>query len=544
MSDHDRVPETTLEAAPGRRARPSPWLSSLAVTAPAVLAVLLALRRSAFAPLWLDEYATAAFAALDPGDLVRALERVDAVLGPYYALMHVLSPVLGGTGTGLRLPSIVAFAGTTLIVGVLAARWWGTWAALAAGTAIAVNGALVVQATTARPYALSALFAVMAVLFLESALTPEDSDGGRRRWAWAGYGGAAAVAVALHLFAVVALATTAVLLLGRAGRFRAWALSSLPMLGVAAAVLVAGAAQRGQLGAIAVPGPREAIAHLAEAVGVTPGRAVVWDAIALLVVVAMVACTLAAAGGPRGAGASDSPMQRSSIAARRPVWFGAALALVPWLVLTIGSWTISPMLADRYLVWSSAGAALAIGAAVGIGFSTRSRPQSRSRAGIAAGVLGLVVLVSSVSFSVEREAAIHRQAGGMERVLDVMRAEATPGDRVALVQRYWEGGLSPEFAAAAGDDAHAAELRARLPEGGQDLISVRAVTSTSPFRTEAADTAIEPGTTVWLITILPVTARDLETVDPSLAACLGEDDPESSREIAAFQLSRFECRPD
>lgn len=516
------APDRGRPPAPGRRSTAA-WARTLAWVLPAILALVLSLLRSARTPPWRDEYATWVHASLDLPDLLDAAGRVDAVFGPYYLLMHALAPALPADLAWLRLPSVLSFVAATAMVGLLASRWWGSGAALAAGLAFAVNPALLVQATNARPYAVSVMFVVAAVLAIELAASRPG-----RWWGWAAASLAGVLAVAMHLFAVVPLAATAVLIIGRARSWRPWALAALPSLAVAVAIGIVGSGQRGQLTWLSAPDLREAIRILADAAGVSSSRAVVFDALLLGVLAAAFAATVIAVGRPIG----------RETAELRPLVFSVTLLAGPWLALSIGSWLVAPMLTERYMLWSAAGAALVIGAAVG------AWARRRTPAAIAAGVLATALVVVGAVFSFERLAALEAlesRPGALEQAVDDLREEAEPGDRVALVQRYWEGGVAAEFAAAAGDQAHVDEIVGRLPDAGQPLMEVRRIVTTDPFRTEADATPPQPGDAVWLVTLVPLDDADRAGLDPRLAECLTGLPVEDAAKYDAFHVWRATC---
>lgn len=499
-------------------------MRTLAWALPAVLALVLSVTRSFRTPVWRDEYATWAHASLGLPDLLAAAGRVDAVFGPYYVLMHALAPVLGTDVAWLRLPSIVAFVAATAMVGIMASRWWGSTAALAAGIAVAVNPALLVQATNARPYAVSVMFVVAAALAIDSAASRPG-----RWWGWAAASLAGALAVAMHLFALVPLAASAVLLIGRPRSWRPWMLAALPSVAVAASIGLVASGQRGQLTWLSAPDLREAIGILADAAGISSGRAVVFDALLLGVLALAFTAAVIAAGRPI----------RRSAEALRPIAFSGALLVGPWLLLWIGSWLVAPMLTERYMLWSAAGAALVIGAGVGAWAAHRRTP-----AAIAAGVLATGLLLAGAVFSFERFAALEARPGALEEAVGDLRREAEPGDRIVIVQRYWEGGVAAEFAAAADDDAHVDEVVGRLPNGGQPFAEPRRIVSLDPFRTEADDTPPEPGATVWLVTLFPLDDDDLAAIDPTLAECVASLSPEDAAKYDAFHVWRATCETE
>ncbi|GEM_PF-2627294 len=496
-------------------------LAVASVATPMLAAAVLAILRSATTNLWRDEYATALHAPLDSGSLVRAVSHVDGVFGPYYALMHPLSGLGTADETWYRVPSIVAFVVAAGGVALLALRWWGLIAAIVGGIVFALNPVLLWQATNARPYAISVALFVLALLALDVALRRTA-----HRWpAWAGYALLAALAALLHPFAAVAVATSAVLVVGRPGRtVAAWLAASAPAGVVALAMLVATSDQSGQLTWLPPADLRETIALLADVAGVSPGYAVVFDLAALGVLGAMAVATLLAFG--RGAPGADP-------ARARPVLFAGALLALPAVVLFAGTWLVSPMLTDRYLIWSTVGCALLVGAAAG---AAVQRAGVRS---LVAGALALVVVAGMVALTVQR--GLVRQPGpsDLAQAVDLIEASAQPGDRLVIAQRYWEGGVAYEFARASGDDAYGQALRELVPVGGQPFADLRVVTGVDPLTTEPADTL--DGEDLWLVALTPITADDHALLDAELADCIARIDVDDAARFGVFHVGHASC---
>ena len=74
---------------------------------PAVLALVLSAYQITRPALWADELATWGAVRLSWGALFRLLGNVDAVVGPYYALMKLWTGVAGTSTLALRLPSLL-----------------------------------------------------------------------------------------------------------------------------------------------------------------------------------------------------------------------------------------------------------------------------------------------------------------------------------------------------------------------------------------------------------------------------------------------------
>lgn len=515
------TPESSLHPADAARSRARP----LALAFPVLLALVLSVHRAVTTPMWRDEYATASYSALGYPDLFRALGAVDAVLGPYYALMHVFAALPGDQTAWLRVPSILAFVTGTLLVGLLALRWWGSWAALAAGTAFALNGVALAQAANARPYALAAAFFLGAVLMLDVAT---DRDAPARR-AWVAFSVLAAASVAMHLFALLALSVTPVL---ARRAWRTWMIAVLPALVLGAVAIAAGSGQRAQVEWISVPGAREAVAILAHVAGVATGRAIEIDAV-LLALVVLVAVLAAVSVYGRTNERGERRAQR--VTALRPLIFAAALFVVPWVCLLAASWVAEPILIDRYLVWSVPGAALLVGAAVHEALSVRTR------AGTAAGIAAVLTLAVVGGVAVERAVRPVEADGALEQAVGRLESAARPGDLIIIVQRYWEGGVASEFAAAAGDRAYMTTVHERLPARSQPLLDVRRAVSADPLRTVEHSGAVEPGGAVWVVTIDPLDGSDLVGIDRTVAVCLERRSAPDVERFGDFRLERMEC---
>ena len=505
------------------------WLQAAAWIAPAFIALSLSAYRSALLPLWSDEYATSAHAALDVPDLLSAIGHVDAVFGPYYLLMHLLVPVLGAEA-GLRVPSLIAFCIATALVGVIASRWWGAWAALAAGTAFAVNLALLAQAASARPYTLSVMFLLAAVLMFDVAM----SGAGRRRL-WVGGAVASALAVAMHLFAILALAATATLLLGRHRAARSWALAVAPSVAVAGIMGIAGASHRGQISWIPAPGLDDVVTVLVNLAGLGVSRSLPVGAAMLPVLLVIFALALVADARAASDGAHDAAAHQGRLEQWRPVLFSGVILVVPWTILVIGSWVMTPMLRERYLIWSAAGAAFVVGAGVHVWV------RFGSAVSVTAGILAIALLGPSSAFSIWRIAHLQPAMGDMEQVVDRLRDEAAADDRIAVVQRYWEGGVRRELAAALDDESYTAEVIERLPAGAQPLVEVRRITSADPMRTEPDSGVPRAGDVIWLVRRAPLTDEELEGIDPRVAACLRDVASGSEEQIGGYFLTRTVC---
>lgn len=316
------------------------------VLLPVLVVVALSAHRWSIVPLWRDEYATAMHASFAPRDLFRAVSTGDAVQAPYYLLIHWLSPVFG-FAEGMRLISVLAVAGATTVFALIGLRWWGGIPALAAAAFFAVNSTIVTAASTARPYALVLLMVALSVLMLDLAV-----EG--RRWAWPVYSIAATFAVAMHLISIVAVGCTILLLLWHRGssiwRWLAW---TVPAACAALVIGPAGFGQRGQISWLGPPDVRSAVGTLAATTGISANRAVVFDGVALLLLASAAVLSIVAAW-------RLPPAERA--ARLRPLLLGLALTFAAPLAMFTWSHLAIAVYMDRYLTWTTLGAAMIVGA--------------------------------------------------------------------------------------------------------------------------------------------------------------------------------------
>lgn len=492
------------------------------VLGPAGLALVLAAVRSGQVPLWRDEFATSMFASLPPADLLAATAHVDGVIAPYYLLMHALSPVLG-LGLGMRVVSVLAFAATAAVTAIVAARWWGPLGGATAGLAVVFNGDALSSAVNARPYALSLLLVALAVLLLDVAVRTG------RRSAWIGYAAASATAIALQLFAVLAVGTLAVLILGRSGStWKRWALASLPALGAAVVLVVVGLHHRGQLVWLGTPDVREAVLGLARSSGVSADRGAALDAVALGALVSMGTLAIVAVGRARdGSGAPDAVRTRA---------FSFALMLAPPMLLFILSQLITPVFTGKYFIWSSLGAALLLGSALAL----LARP--RRWTGTVAGVVAAVLLMLSATVAGSRLLDPPPRGDDFPAAVRELESSAAVGDGLVVAQPYAFGGVAHGFAVSAGDEDHVAEIAERAVSGTQPVLDMRTITDVTPLRTVAAAPRVAASHATWVLTIFPLTRAQLATVDPAMSACLETIDFEAPTErYGALRLFRLEC---
>ncbi|MFG2295546.1 hypothetical protein [Streptomyces sp. NPDC048603] len=258
--------------------------------------------------MWRDESVTWQVAHRPLADLWGLLDRVDAVHGLYYLLLHGLFALWDGGLWTLRLPSVAATALAAAGVAAVGRRLAGDRAGLCAGLLYAVLPPVQMYAQEGRSYALVAA----AVIWSTYALL---------RARWVAYTALLVLACWLHEFAVLALLAHA--FTGRRSRGWRWSAAAVCALLLPLAVLSAGQAGR-QLGWLGRPSVAD------------------WAAYAVVVAVSL-ACA-------RGA---DRELVRVAL----------PLALLPaGLLMTVS--LVNPWYVDRYVLYSLAGVALLAGAAL------------------------------------------------------------------------------------------------------------------------------------------------------------------------------------
>jgi mannosyltransferase len=119
---------------------------------------------------------------------------------PLYYLLAWVSLKVTGVPELIRLPSIVAGAGTVAVAGLLGRRVFDERAGIAAAALVAVSGFAIYYGSEARSYAPAALAVLASTLFLLHALESP------RRLPWVAFAVSAAAAVWFHYTAVFPLA--------------------------------------------------------------------------------------------------------------------------------------------------------------------------------------------------------------------------------------------------------------------------------------------------------------------------------------------------
>lgn len=461
----------------------------LSVLLPALAVACFSLISSLRRPLWRDEFATWSFASLNIDDLPRAVSHVDAVLAPYYFLVHYVYSAIPND-FGLRLLSIVAAATAVLFLSMLALRWWGPVPAFVAGMLLALNPLFFQMAATARPYALATMFVAMSAYFLVKAISP-----GPQVFAWIGYGIALSGAGLMHLMALLAIVATSVLVIGiNKTKVLTWLSTSIIAAVFIVPIAAAAFSQRGQVSWIPLPNYRSIIGSLASLIVFTKDGRLTWfEALALVLVFIVLA------GGvllliKRFKGAMRClEMKRFS--------FTLIVFLFPWLFLTGESLLATPFLRTTYLLPSVLGLSLALAAVAHYCFtdtgpnktarsSTSARPRKSRRwpaAGLAVITAAIFVLSGATTANALRASWWVDDFPGLASALST---KLSVGDSVIFIQHYSETGVNAGIAYGTHDVSFANTLQANLIAGTQPVIEFRRVVSIDPLVTvESTDSS-------------------------------------------------------
>lgn len=170
----------------------------------ALFATSVSLAGAARPSLWFDEAATITASTRSLADLCHMLDRIDAVHGLYYLLMHGWFAVFPATEFWCRVPSGLAVGGAAAGIVVLTRRFSSRSIAVCAGLVFAILPRTTWAGIEARSYAFSALAAVWLTVLLITAT--------RRRSArlWVLYAVALLLSILLNLNMVLLIPVYAV----------------------------------------------------------------------------------------------------------------------------------------------------------------------------------------------------------------------------------------------------------------------------------------------------------------------------------------------
>jgi len=453
----------------------------LLVLPPALLTLVMTVVGIGTRSLWNDEYATWYAATLSFGDLVRLIGNVDAVVAPYYLLMHGWIGLFGESAASLRMPSALAMAAAAGLVALLGRRLFDVGAGLSAGLLFAGLPAVSRYGQEARPYSFAiALAALATLMLLQAARRPTW-----RRWIL--YGGCLFIASLLHIVTLSILLPHALYMwqtFRSRGDFRLLRWIAGVLLAVTGALPLV-AKGRHQASAI------DWIQLNSTTIEQLPGR--LFGSGAVAAVVAGAAVVAAVLLWTRAPGTSPHPAEQPPDGARRdrgPVVLLLAWALFPPLFCLV-TFPVLHLFLHRYLLFTLPAWVLL---AAALGFSLiRSAGQRRST--IALSLAGLLVVAAVFYAGVAgQEAARHSPVVGepdFRGAASSIIARQQPGDGIA-------------FAGAGRNGRRAFSYETRLIRvQPTDLLVARTAQQIGQFGTlECADPGRCVGDTqrIWLIT--------------------------------------------
>lgn len=435
---------------------------------PTAVFAVLALTSLRTRPLWRDEMATREFALLPWTQLWEAVQHVDLVLLPYYALMHL--PVRVGDGVvAMRLPSALAAIGVVALVALTGRLLWGRIAALAGGLTLATNGVFLgATALQARPGALAQFFlmvaAVATILAVRRGVTTA-------RMTMLVGGGVAAML--MQPFSVLLLIPFALLLIRRTPYRRALLVAAAVIAASAAAVLAATHAQASQTHWLSVQSPRRTLLGLQQWSGLHEQYLPAGILLAAVLVQVL----------------------RRRVDPRWWVWFLAVTG--PPLALYLVSLVYTPLFYPRYAVLFAPALSVLLGGSVALVAGALSRKVARVGT---AGAMCLMLLGSNAT-------GLYLTYGDTAGIDDISTMGAhlsdlvAPGDTVVFLSGFSADGWTYGVAYYSGDRAMQRDIWSGLPGGTGWMRSVRRVTDVDPLRTVSTD--VVQGR-VWVIEFYPL----------------------------------------
>ncbi|MEU6666133.1 glycosyltransferase family 39 protein [Streptomyces sp. NPDC046727] len=327
---------------------------------PALVMLVLGLWGLDRGGIWRDEAVSFQVGRRTVPEIWHLLHGVDAVHGLYYLLLHAVLAVHPGEVV-LRLPSVLAAAGTAGMVAALGSRLVRPRVGLWAGLLYAVTPMAGHYAQEGRSYALVAAGATGATLLFVRAV---------RGGSWWPYGVVLGLTCWLHEFAVLLLLAHAVsLALARPGGrvWRGWGCTATAVVLALLPMVVVSRGQSAQLAWLRPPTGETAGGLLRHLLG--PTDEVYWVCLGLALV------GLAGIVGRRG--------EITCAGVALPV------VVVPPVALMLAS-QVSPLYVDRYVLYALSGAPLlvACGADRVAGLVARLRTGDR-RVPALPGALGL-----------------------------------------------------------------------------------------------------------------------------------------------------------
>ena len=215
--------ETLTSAAPTRNRKWPPV--AIAATLLGAIQLLIGALWAGVPSYWGDETATLTATNRSLADLGKLVSHIDGVHATYYVIQGAYMSIAGTDPFAARLTSVLAVALTVAGTVVLGKRLVSLRAGILAGVVGVFLPGLAWTSTELRSFALTALFAVVTALLMESA-TRRPSKA-----RWAGYAAALTLSIWVFVFSALLLIPLAVM---------AWSRKSLrPWLWTTGAALIA-----------------------------------------------------------------------------------------------------------------------------------------------------------------------------------------------------------------------------------------------------------------------------------------------------------------
>ena len=471
---------------PAVASRRAPWLDPLLVGA---VAVLVAPAGAWIPSYWSDEATTLRAVRLPLPELLDFVGSRDAIHTAYYLWLHAWTSLVGEGELATRLPSAVAVALGAVGVFVLGRMLTTRRTAVLGAVAFAVLPRITLEATEARPYALTAAFAVWLTIALLVA-----SRRHRRRW-WVLYGVGLAASiwffVPLGLLVLVhgtflALAPAQRRRRGARHRLLGWGISTALGLLAATPMTVRVLTERARLLTVADPSTGDAV---------TWWTVLVEPWFATSAAVAVVAAGLLIVLGTRLRDRARTP---GSL-----VLLGALWVVLPSGALLLLGLVAGPVYVPRLLTFVAPGMALLLGAALSTG--------RRRWVGIALTVL--LVVASAPTYVLQRTPTAKGGGSDLDRVAAYVEQQARPGDAFYLDA---QGTVStrPRQALYAYPDAFeglddVALLRSGPPEG---TFTDRTLSVEDPAEAQLLEERLADHDRLWVVRLAAdeLTGTDLE----------------------------------
>ncbi|HXH33501.1 MAG TPA: glycosyltransferase family 39 protein [Plantibacter sp.] len=413
-SARSRLPlQTVLSTVTGRAAAPLVG----------VLAAIISAVGAGNPSYWGDEAASVLAAQRPIPILIGMLGHIDAVHGLYYLFLHVWVAAFGSAEALVRFPSAIAIGVAAAGTVVLARGLFGRSTGITAGLVFALIPQVTRMGAEARSYAFGMAAAVWLTVWFVALVRRRDTT----RRSWVLYAVASAAALYLFLYLGMLLVVHAVWMLGqRPGKavVRAWILSLLGALVLAAPIMVAAIGQR------------EQIAFLARRDYTTLQSVTVsqWFASPSFAVLAWGLIVLA----PIGVLVARGAHLRSAAAERRGLAMVVTWLVAPTALLIAGNALVTPMYNLRYVAFCTP--AVAVMMALGLRTAVRALAgSSRAARGIdrtVATVIGVIIIAVVAAPSIIEQRGPFGKDGGsdLRQTAEVIEAHASPGDAIVFDQ--------------------------------------------------------------------------------------------------------------